>query len=155
MKIVKHYFTDNKAFFASVENELADLREQLTEEERETVKEEVKKGFDETVASVVQQRIDHPRVINQDKRQAFEELARQALDFAKFMNLDIEVDFDAGLSGIISMESDFIMSGDTWQKNIREFIPRLMTESEEYCISKSQDGASFIMRFTFPYYDEL
>ena len=68
MKIVKHYFTDNKAFFASVENELADLREQLTEEERETVKEEVKKGFDETVASVVQQRIDHPRVVNQEKK---------------------------------------------------------------------------------------
>ena len=155
MKIVRYYFSEDKAVFASIENELADLREQLTEEERETVREEVKTGFEEIAALAAQMRIDHPRVVNQEKKQAFEELARQALDYAEQMNLDIEVDFDAGMSGIISMESDFIMCGDTWQKNIREFIPRLMTESEEYCISKSQDGASFIMRFTFPYYDEL
>ena len=92
------------------------------------------------------------RVPNPDKHTAFEALARRALDLAKFLCINIQIDTTETSVGVIVLKSDMLMLDGMDRREYAQTIADLFTAADDLLFFVPDHGLPAIT-FTFLLYD--
>ena len=92
------------------------------------------------------------RVPNPDKHTAFEALARRALDLAKFLCINIQIDTTETSVGVIVLKSDMLMLDGMDRREYARTIADLFTAADDILFFVPDNELPEIM-FTFLLYD--
>ena len=92
------------------------------------------------------------RVPNPDKHTAFEALARRALDLAKFLCINIQIDTTETSVGVIVLKSDMLMLDGMDRREYAQTIADLFTAADDILFFVPDHELPEII-FTFLLYD--
>lgn len=155
MKIVKYYYSEAIARFDAEEAKEKERNSNLTAGEREVEQTLMESSFQSLLEQMEHHRELHPYVQNEERLASFEKIASLALEYARFEEIDISVDFDGMPYGVITMETSYLQANNSDRRKYKSVIPFLMEQADEYTITAGNDGQTYRIQFDFLICDEL
>lgn len=152
MKIERHYYTASKKRMKEIDDEVRQMQESMTEEEKQAERERNKREFKRLVERIEREESEVKRVTDQRKREYFGVLAKAGLALAKIVEADYKAE-DNEHCGKIRFRTGPMCLGVPGGPSGRDELVLLIRMADH--IEIFPDGADLKWEFSFDLFDTL